>query len=287
MFPTDHSEAVMSYLRTPRLVFCTLAVLLVLCADQGSGRDDSSKQTTLRVLVPRKRVRVLLDGKAAGPKSGSVREITAAPPAGGKKEHEVTAVWWNNDYTKVIRTRKVAPKPGGTVVVDLRTPDPKNPDRIEIRYVPTPHDVVDRMCTLARIGKDDVVYDLGCGDGRMVLAALADFKAKRGVGVDLEPERIRESVAGAKKLGVSDRVEFRVGDVLKIKDLSSATVVMLYMGEAVNLRLRPILEKTLKPGARIVSHRFGMGDWKPDKTEVVDGLDGERYRIHLWTIKKK
>jgi hypothetical protein len=75
--------------------------------------------------------------------------------------------------------------------------------------------------------------------------------------------------------------------VLKIKDLSAASVVMLYMGDDVNLRLRPIFEKTLKPGARIVSHRFGMGDWKPDRTEIVDGLDGERYKIHLWTIKKK
>jgi cyclopropane fatty-acyl-phospholipid synthase-like methyltransferase len=181
----------------------------------------------------------------------------------------------------------VAPKPGQTVEVDLRTPDPKKPDRIQIRYVPTPQDVVERMCKLARIGQGDVVYDLGCGDGRMVILALADFKAKRGVGIDLNEDLLRESMANALDFKVADRVEFRVGDILDIKDLSAASVVMLYMGEDVNLRLRPILQKTLKPGARIVSHRFGMGHWKPDKSETFKGIDGDRYTIHLWTIKKK
>jgi len=199
----------------------------------------------------------------------------------------VTAVWRPNNYTTFFRSRNVAPKPGETVVVDLRNPDPNNPDRIEIRYVPTPDDVVEAMCQLAGVGKDDVVFDLGCGDGRVVIAAVADFKAKRGVGVDLDPERIRESIANAKKKGVSDKVEFRQADVLKIKDLSSATVVMLYMGDDVNLRLRPILQKTLKPGARIVSHRFTMGNWEPDKSQTFEAEDGDIYTIHLWTIKKK
>jgi uncharacterized protein (TIGR03000 family) len=273
--------------RRLRLVFCSLTVLLVLVVTQGSGQDNSPKQTTLRVLVPQKDAHVLVDGKKVDEKTSEVREFIAPPLAKGKKEYEVTAVWDTNDYTKFFRSRKVSPKPGETVVVDLSKADPKNPDRIEIRYVPTPEDVVERMCKLAKVGKDDVVFDLGCGDGRIVISAVADFKAKRGVGIDLEPERIRESVDGAKKRGVSDKVEFRVGDVLKIKDLSDATVVMLYMGDDVNLLLRPILQKTLKPGARIVSHRFGMGDWKPDTSETFEGEDGDEYTIHLWTIKKK
>src|SRR5262249_8819556 len=149
------------------------------------------------------------------------------------KEYEVTAVWSTNNYTQFFRTRKVAAQPGKKVEVDLRKADPKNPDKIEIRYVPTPEDVVERMCKLGKVTKDDVVFDLGCGDGRIVIVAVADFKAKRGVGVDLDPERIKESVANAKKHGVSDKVTFREGDVLKIKDLSDATVVMLYMGDDV------------------------------------------------------
>jgi predicted RNA methylase len=277
-----------------RLVCCSLVALLVLSVDQGSSQDDATKETTLRVLVPTRRSRVMIDGKRVVPKTaktdekdGEVREVVAPPLVKGKTEYEVTVTWRTNDYTRFFRTAKVGAKPGARLVVDLRKPNPKNPDHIEIRYVPTPKDVVARMCKLAGVTKDDVVFDLGCGDGRIVLMAVDDFKAKRGVGIDLNPERIRESVANAKRLGVSDKVEFRVGDVLKIKDLSDATVVMLYMGDDVNLRLRPILQKTLKTGARIVSHRFLMGDWKPDKTETFDAEDGDEYSIHLWTIKKK
>ncbi len=228
-----------------------------------------------------------VDGKTISAKGREAREFAAPELAKGKKEYEVTVVWSPNNYTTFFRGKKVAPKPGEKVEVDLRKADPKNPDRIEIRYVPTPDDVVARMCKLAKVVKEDVVFDLGCGDGRIVLAAVGDFKASKGVGVDLDPERINESIDNAKKRGLTDKVTFRVGDVLKIKDLSSASVVMLYMGDDVNLRLRPILQKTLKPGSRIVSHRFGMGDWKPDKSETFNGEDGEEYTIHLWTIKKK
>jgi uncharacterized protein (TIGR03000 family) len=255
----------------------------------GSRSDDApARSTTLRVLLPKmKGVRVLVDGKEMSAKGKSVREFTAPELAKGKKEYEVAAVWDTNNYTTFFRTRKVAPSPGEKVSVDLRKADPNNPDKIEIRYVPTPEDVVDRMCKLGKVTKDDIVFDLGCGDGRIVITAITDFKAKRGVGVDLDPERIKESVENAKKHGVTDKVTFRQGDVLKIKDLSDATVVMLYMGDDVNLRLRPILQKTLKPGARIISHRFGMGDWKPDKSETFTGADGDEYTIHLWTIKEK
>jgi uncharacterized protein (TIGR03000 family) len=277
----------MRYSRRPVVVFPSLILLLVLGVDSGSSRENPGDQTTLRVLVPKKQARVLVDCKVVSGKSGEVREFAAPLLAKGKKEYEVTAVWDSNNYTRFFRSRKVAPQPGKKVVVDLRKADPNNPDRIEILFVPTPEDVVDRMCKLAKVTKDDIVFDLGCGDGRIVITAVTDFKAKKGVGVDLDPERIKESNANAKKFEVSDRVTFRVGDVLKIKDLSDATVVMLYMGEDVNLRLRPILQKTLKPGSRIVSHRFGMGDWKPDKSEKFTGADGDEYMIHLWTIKKK
>ena len=150
--------------------------------------------------------------------------------------------------------------------------------------VPTPSDFVDAMCNLAKVGKDDVVYDLGCGDGRMVITAVKKFGAKRGVGVDLDPALVKESKKKAEEAGVADRVEFRVGDVLKVKDLSDADVVLLYMGDDINNRLKPILRKTLKPGARVVSHRFTMGEWKPTKSETMKGADGQTYHLHLWVI---
>jgi len=256
------------------------------CYDVKDEKGGKTGQTTLRILLPTKGARVLIDGKSAGDRKGTERQIVAPSLAKGKKVYEVMTTWRTNNYTKFYRTQKLAPKPGATVVVDLRKQDPDNPDHIEIRFVPTPDDVVARMCKLGNVAKDDIVYDLGCGDGRIVITAVADFKAKKGVGVDLDPDRIKESVASAKEHKVTDRVEFRVGDVLKIKDLSSASVVMLYMGEDVNLRLRPILQKTLKPGSRIVSHAFSMGDWKPDKVETFEGEDGDEYVIYLWTIPK-
>jgi len=198
----------------------------------------------------------------------------------------VSAVWEPNNYTTITRTRKVHVQPGQETTVDLTQADPDRPDDIVIRYVPTPPEVVHAMLKLAGVSKDDVVYDLGCGDGRIVIAAVRDSGAKRGVGVDLDPERLRESRANARRAGVESRVEFRQGDVLKIKDLSSASVVTLYLAEPVNLRLRPILQKTLKPGSRVVSHRFTMGDWKPDRTETLT-VAGEEYELHLWTIGKR
>src|SRR5262249_47425814 len=145
-----------------------------------------------------------------------------------------------NNYTTVTRTRKVNVEAGKEVTVDLREADPRQPDNIVIRYVPTPPDVVEAMLKLANVGKDDVVYDLGCGDGRIVIAAVSKFGARRGVGVDLDPQRLRECAESARNAGVSDRVEFRKGNVLEIDDLSKATVVAIYMSEEVNLRLRPI-----------------------------------------------
>src|SRR5262249_47538179 len=173
-----------------------------------------------------------------------------------------------NNYTTITRTRQVGVRVGPEIIADLTKADEKNPDDIVVRYVPTPNQVVRAMLTLAGVGKDDVVYDLGCGDGRIVIEAVRSFGAKRGVGIDIDPERIRESKLNAARQHMENKVEFRRGDVLKIQDLSEATVVTLYMGNELNLQLRPILQKELKPGTRIVSHRFTMGDWKPLKTET-------------------
>jgi SAM-dependent methyltransferase len=153
----------------------------------------------------------------------------------------------------------------------------------DVPYVPTPQNVVDEMLTLANVTKDDVVYDLGCGDGRLVITAVKKFGARRAFGVDIDPQRIEESNANAKAAGVTDRVSFAVQDLFQT-DFKDATVVTLYLLPEVNLRLRPKLLSDLKPGTRVVSHSFDMGDWKPEKTITVQP-GGQR--LYLWTIPAK
>jgi uncharacterized protein (TIGR03000 family) len=182
---------------------------------------------------------------------------------------------------------KPAPKP--KVVDPDPEPEPKKTakeDTIVVPYVPTPQEVVEEMLKLGGVKEGDVVYDLGCGDGRIVVTAVSKYKAKRGYGLDLNPERVKDSKETAKKADVEDKVEFKQGDVLKLteKDLAQADVVTLYLLPEVNKRLRPLLQKALKPGARIVSHDFDMGDWKPEKEIEVKDSDGITHTVYLWTI---
>jgi len=147
----------------------------------------------------------------------------------------------------------------------------------DIHYVPTSNGVAEAMLKLAKTTSSDVVYDLGSGDGRIVIAAAKKFGA-RGVGIELDPELIKTATKNAAKAGVSERVSFREEDLFKT-DLSDATVVTLYLSNSINMRLRGILQRQLKPGARIVSHRFMMGDWKPEAEQHLEGTS-----IYLWTI---
>lgn len=148
---------------------------------------------------------------------------------------------------------------------------------LDVPYVPTPMPVVDAMLDLAKVTKADVVYDLGCGDGRIVVRAAQRFGC-RGVGVDLNPERVKEAKDNARKNNVTQLTRFDVGDVFEF-DFSPATVVTMYLLPSVNLKLRPRLQKELKPGTRIVSHDFHMGDWAPEATREIS-----RSRIYLWTV---
>lgn len=147
----------------------------------------------------------------------------------------------------------------------------------DVAYATTPQVVVDAMLDLAQVASDDVVYDLGCGDGRIVIAAAAG-RGARGVGIDSDPERIAEAEALARREGVADRVTFILGDLFE-SNFHDATVVMLYLQPRPNLRLRPRLLSELRPGTRIVSHSYDMGDWMPDEVRRVAGR-----RIYLWTI---
>jgi SAM-dependent methyltransferase len=148
-----------------------------------------------------------------------------------------------------------------------------------VRYEPTSPDVVEVMLRLANVRPDDVVYDLGCGDGRIVIAAVR-AGAGRGVCVDVDPRRIAESRDNAREAGVADRIRFLNQDLFTA-DLAEATVVMLFLSPDFNLKLRPKLERELKPGARIVSHWHDMGDWPPRETVRV--TSGGRARpVYLW-----
>ncbi|MDX1374605.1 MAG: class I SAM-dependent methyltransferase [Burkholderiales bacterium] len=154
---------------------------------------------------------------------------------------------------------------------------------LDVPYVSTPHAVVDAMLELARVGPTDVVYDLGCGDGRFVIAAAAEFGA-RGVGVDIDPARIAEANAAAEREGVAGRVRFVRGNLFDV-DLSPATVVTLFLLPELNDRLAPKLRRELRAGARIVSHRWTIRGWPADETIVVD-VGEVRHEAFLWVNRK-
>lgn len=150
---------------------------------------------------------------------------------------------------------------------------------LDVPYVPTRPNVVNGMLKMANLKKGDVLYDLGCGDGRIVVAAAKQYGVM-AVGFDIDPERIAEANANAKAAGVSDRVKFVNANLFKT-DLTKATVITMYLLPTVNMQLRPKI-LALKPGTRIVSHAFDMGDWKPEKTEDVDGST-----LYSWTVPAK
>jgi ribosomal protein L11 methylase PrmA len=150
----------------------------------------------------------------------------------------------------------------------------------DVIFVPTPHEVVDDMLRLANVRKGDVLYDLGSGDGRIAIAAAKKYGIK-AVGIDIDPQRIREATENARKAGVTDLVQFRQEDLFKA-DFREATVVTLYLLPDLNVKLRPRLWGELKPGTRVVSHQFDMGNWKPEKR-----LESSGRTVYFWTIPAK
>jgi precorrin-6B methylase 2 len=152
---------------------------------------------------------------------------------------------------------------------------------LDAPYAPTPHRVVTAMLEMARVTRNDVLYDLGSGDGRIVITAAKRFGAL-GVGIDLNPKRIREAEFNARNAGATERVAFMLGDIFDT-DLSPATVVTIYLLPDVNRRLLPKLLTELKPGTRIVSHNYGLGDWEPERHQIID-VAGTKHDVYLWTV---
>lgn len=163
-----------------------------------------------------------------------------------------------------------APVPGSAAPED---------DQYDVPYVPTPMKTVARMLEMAKVKPSDILYDLGSGDGRIVISAVRDFGAQRASGIDINPIRIRESNENARKAGVTDKVKFFEANIFEY-DFSEATVLSMYLLTEVNLKLRPRIFQILKPGTRIVSHDFDMGEWEPDEAASMDGFR----HVYLWIV---
>ncbi len=255
-----------------------------LVFEQAASAAPARVTSRISVTLPQESAELVVEGKPVSG-SGTTREFDSAPLAtGATQRYTFTATWQPNTYTTMTRTRTVSFRAGDRVVLDLSVDDPN--DRVRVIYVPTPADVADEMVRLAGVGPSDVVFEPGCGDARITIAAVKGG-ARRGVGIDIDPERVAESKANVKAAGLEGKIDIRLGDALDIKDLSTATVVFLYMGDHFDMLIRPNLWRELKVGSRIVSHRFTMGDWKPDKTMTVTSADGGDYELHLWTITEE
>jgi len=152
---------------------------------------------------------------------------------------------------------------------------------LDVPYVPTPAIIVDQMLEMAQVDGNDVLYDLGSGDGRIPITAAQRF-GTRGVGIDLNPERVKEANEKAKLANVTDKVRFIEADLFEV-DFSEATVISLYLFPEVNMKLRPKILR-MKPGTRVVSHNYDMGDWKPTQTKKVKAPNGTEHTIYLWRV---
>src|SRR5262245_47297268 len=238
----------------------------------------------MAVTLPHADAELVVDGRTVRG-SGLKREFETPPlERGVTYTYSVTASWRPNTYTILTRTKSVSFVAGEPIAVDLTVEDPA--DRVRVVYVPTPAEGVAEMIKLARVERTDIVFEPGCGDARITIAAVT-AGARRGVGIDIDPDRVDESRKLVKDAGLDDRIEIRQGDALDIRDLSEATIVFLYMGDHFNMLIGPQLGRERKVGARVVSHRITMGDWKPDRTVSIGPYDSPEYELHLWTVTEE
>jgi uncharacterized protein (TIGR03000 family) len=283
---------------TARLPLFAAAVVLVV--GLAAPAQDKKAPATIKILIPESPTKVSLkvEGKDLDANEKAAKEgvrvlVTPELDPGKTYAYKIEATIEPNNYTKIVRTREITFKAGEEVTLDIRKKDDKVKDNVIIRWVPTPRAVAKDMCDLAKVGPNDVVMDPGCGDAIMLIAAVQDAHAKRAIGTDLDPKMVKTAQDAVKAAKLEDKITIKEGNALKLgaDDLKDVTVVMLYMGNELNIRLRPILWEHLKPGSRIVSHRFIMGDWKPDKSITVvrpsDYADMEEFHLHVWTVTGK
>jgi uncharacterized protein (TIGR03000 family) len=244
----------------PRL----FAAALVLVFGLAASAQEKKAPATIKILIPETPVKTALkvEGKDLEANDKASREgvrvlVTPELEPGKTYAYKIEATIEPNNYTKIVRTREITFKAGETVELDIRKKDDKIKDNVVIRWVPTPRVVAKDMCELAKIGKDDVVMDPGCGDAIMLITAVEDAKAKRAIGTDIDPKMVKTAQDAVKAAKLDDKIT---------------------------------IKEHLKPGSRIVSHRFIMGDWKPDKSITVDRVGDygeEKFNLHVWTITGK
>ena len=269
-----------------------LCVGFIVAALIGTACAQEKKTATIKMTVPEKgnaETMVTVDGvELKG--TGTARTFITPPLEVGKEyKFKIEALVVPNNYTKITRPREVTVKAGDEIKLDLTTED-KKLDKIVVRWVPTPDDIVDEMAKIAKIGKDDIVFDPGCGDAVMLIRPVKALGAKKGIGIDIDPKMVAAAKEKAKAEGVADKIIITEGDILNEKDMAvcaEASVVLIYIGDDLGARMSPVLQKLLKPGTRVVSHRFKLGDWKPDQTVTVKGKDGDNYVLHYWVVKEK
>lgn len=276
-----------------RIALC----LLVVAAIATRGVAQEKVITTITILVPEKgqeETVVKVNGKQLDG-DGSSRVFKTSLDKGKEFKFKIEALIEPNNYTKITRRKEITIKGGenDNVKIVMTAEQPFDElsvtDDIKVRYVPTPDDIVDEMSKLAKITKKDVVYDLGCGNAIMLIRPIQKFSAKKGVGIEYDPDVMKLAVENVKKAKLEDRIELRQGDMLKLKpkDVEDATVVLLYIGDDLGKRVAPVLKNSLRTGSRIVSHRFKLGDWTPNRTVTVKGQDGGEYELHLWIVGEK
>jgi uncharacterized protein (TIGR03000 family) len=243
-----------------------------------AGQRPAEKPAYLLIYMPAD-ARLEIEGTPTK-QTGEVRRFVSPPLPVGKSFTYTLKVIHSDSGRGVVRMGTTQVRGGEETTLDLRAG--KDELTSQIIYVPTPQEVVDKMLEMAQVTKDDIVYDLGCGDGRIVVTAAKKFGA-RGVGVDIDPERIKEGLTNVKDAQVEKLVEIRQGDALKVDDISRATVVMLYMLPEFQTKLQPILEKHLKPGTRVVAHDYPLPDWKPLKVEDMESSYSQ-HTLYLFKV---
>jgi uncharacterized protein (TIGR03000 family) len=269
----------MSTLTVVRTRIAAIALLGSFCF--GIAPALAQVRSTLAITVPNAEAELTIEGKVV-PGGGTSRTFQTPPlERGSSHRYTIEVKWQPNTYTTMTRTKMVTFRAGEPLTIDLSTHDPN--DKVRVQYVPTPPDIAAEMIKLAGVTKTDIVFEPGCGDARVTIAAVK-AGARRAVCIDIDPELVALARAKVQEAGLADRIEVRLGDALQIPDLSAATVVFLYMGDHFNLLMRPHLWKQLRAGARVVSHRFKMGDWEPEQTVSIVGEDGLDFEVHRWTM---
>jgi uncharacterized protein (TIGR03000 family) len=271
-----------------------LAWLCLLLAAVPAWGQEAAQRATLRIQLPAD-ARLLVEGKETK-QSGANRNFTTPPLTPGKKYHYTFEWTYRKNGKAVTRTRTIYFRAGEKKEVDLtreedQTDKKKEPEgagrELDVPFVPTPQDVVDKMLELAAITEKDVVYDLGCGDGRIVITAAKKYRCK-AVGFDLDPDRVQEARENVKAKEVEKLVTIEKKDLFDV-DLKPASVVTLYLLPDVNAKLIPQLEK-LEPGSRVLSHDFTIKGIDPKHVvKVASKEDGQEHKIYVWIapLKKK